>query len=131
MRINLVGQDITLESNADLSTHQYKFVKGVAAVAGGQQCRVDVTGANERMIGILQNKPSAAGLGAVVRIAGRSKLVTDTSAILAGSPLKSAAAGVASLAGTDKDKVGAIALEANGGVAIQVDALIENYDLAV
>lgn len=131
MRIQLVGQDITLESIADLSTHQWKFVKPVAGVAGGQQCRVDVAGANERMIGVLQNKPNAAGLGAVVRIDGRSKLQTDTSAILAGSPLKSGAAGVGVLAGTDKDHVGAIALEANGGVAIILDALLMNFDLAV
>lgn len=131
MRVNLVGQDITLEAGADLSTHQFKFIKVVAAVAGGQQCRADVTGAGERMIGVLQNKPSVAGQGAVIRIAGRSKLQTDTSAILAGSPLKSGALGVGVLAGTDKDKVGAIALEANAGVAIILDALIENYDLAV
>lgn len=44
MRVNLVGQDITLEAGADLSTHQFKFLKGAAAVAGGQLARVDVAG---------------------------------------------------------------------------------------
>ena len=131
MRVNLVGQDITLEAAADLSTHQYKFLKGAAAVAGGQLARVDVAGANERCFGILQNKPNAAGLGAVVRIDGRSKLQTDASAILVGSPVKSGALGVGVLAGTDKDKVGAISLEANASVANILDALICNYDLAV
>jgi hypothetical protein len=80
---------------------------------------------------VLQNKPSAANLGAVVRVSGMTKLSVDTSAILVGSPLKSDAAGLGTLAGTDKDKVGAIALEANGGVAIIIAALICNYDLAV
>jgi hypothetical protein len=131
MRIHMPGMDMTLESAADLSTHQYKFVIGAAAVAGGQQARVNVSGANGRSIGILQNKPSAAGLGAVVRVSGRSKLQTDTSAILVGSPLKAGPAGEGSLAAADKDKVGAIAMEANGGAAIIIDSLIMQYDLAV
>lgn len=125
-RIQHVGQDITLESGADLSTHQFKFVKATAAVAGGQNARVDVTGAGERMIGVLQNKPTV-GLGAVVRVSGRSKLQTDTSAIVVGSPLKSAAGGVAMLAGTAGENVGAISLEATGGVAIIIDALLATY----
>jgi hypothetical protein len=126
MRIQHVGQDITLESGADLSTHQFKFVKPTAGVAGGQQARVDTTGAGERMIGVLQNKPTV-GLGAVVRVGGRSKLQTDTSAIVVGSPLKSGALGVAVLAGTAAENVGAIALEANGSAAVIIDTLIANY----
>ena len=131
MRIHMPGMDMTLEAAADLSTHQFKFVIPAAAVAGGQQCRVNVSGANGRSIGILQNKPTAAGLGAVVRTSGRSKLVTDTSAIIVGSPLKSGATGEGVLAGTDKDKVGGIAMEANGGAAVIIDCLIMPYDLAV
>lgn len=132
MRVNLVGQDITLESAADLSTHQFKFVIGVAGVAGGQQARVNVSGANGRAIGMLQNKPTAAGLGAVVRIAGRSKLVVDgTTPIVAGNPLKSDATGRGVLAGTDKDKVAAIALEPSTVANDIIDALVSIYDLAV
>jgi hypothetical protein len=131
MRIHMPGMDMTLEAAADLSTHQFKFVIPAAAVAGGQQARVNVSGANGRSIGILQNKPGAAGLGAVVRVNGRSKLVTDTSAILVGSPLKSGAAGEGTLAAADKDKVGAISMEATGGAAIIIDTLVVQYDLAV
>lgn len=129
-RIQHVGQDMTLESGADLSTHQFKFVKGVAGVAGGQVARVDVTGANERMIGVLQNKPLVSQ-GAVVRFSGRTKLQCDTSAILVGSPLRSGANGVGTLASADKDKVGGISLEANAGVAIILDCLLMMFDLAV
>lgn len=132
MRVHLPGQDITLEAAGDLSTHQFKFVIGAVAVAGGQQARVNVTGSNNRVIGILQNKPNAAGLGAVVRVSGRSKLVVDGSgtAIAVGSPLKSSS-GVGIVAGTDKDKVGAIALEASTANGDIIDSLIMNYDLAV
>ena len=66
-----------------------------------------------------------------VRVQGRSKLITDTSAIIVGHPLKAGGTGEGSLASADKDKVGAIALEANGGAAVIIDALIMCYDLAV
>ena len=131
MRIHMPGMDMTLEAAADLSTHQFKFVIGAAAVVGGQQARVNVSGANGRSIGILQNKPSAPGLGAVVRVQGRSKLQVDTSAIVVGSPLKSDGTGQGTLAAVDKDKVGAIAMEANGGAAVIIDSLIVCYDLGV
>lgn len=131
MRIHLPGQDMTFDAAADLSSHQFKFVIGAAAAGNSQLARVNLSGANGRVIGVLQNKPSAANLGAVVRVSGMTKLNVDTSAIVVGSPLKSDAGGLGVLAGTDKDKVGAIALEANGGVAIIIAALIMNYDLAV
>lgn len=130
MRINMPGLDATFDAAADLSAKQFKFVIGAALSGNSQLARVDLSGANGRVIGILQNKPTA-GVGAVVRLAGRSKLVVDASAILVGSPLKSDGSGLGALAGTDKDKVGAIALEANGSVSMTIDALIMNYDLAV
>ena len=129
-RIHMPGMDMTLEAAADLSTHQYKFVVGAAAVAGGQQARVNVSGANGRSIGILQNKPNLAGQGAVVRVNGRSKLQVDVSAILVGSPLKSGATGEGTLAAAAGDKVGAIAMEANGAAAVIIDTLIVCYDRA-
>ena len=63
MRIHMPGMDMTLEAAADLSTHQFKFVIGAAAVAGGQLARVNVSGANGRSIGVLQNKPNVGGAG--------------------------------------------------------------------
>lgn len=131
MRIHLPGQDMTFDAAADLSAQQFKFMIGAALSGNSQLARVNVAGANGRTIGILQNKPSAANLGAVVRVSGRSKLTVDTSAILVGSPLKSDGSGNGTLAGTDKDKVGALAMEANGGAAVTIDVLIVHYDLAV
>lgn len=131
MRIHMPGMDATFDAAADLSTHQFKFVIGAALSGNSQLARVTVSTANARVIGVLQNKPNAANLGAVVRLSGRSKLSVDTSAIVVGSPLKSDGSGLGTLAAVDKDKVGAIALEANGGAAVVIDALIMCYDLAV
>lgn len=132
MRIHNPGQDITVESSADLSTHQFKFVIGAALSGNSQQARVALAGANGRAFGVLQNKPSAAGQGAVVRISGVTKLVVDgTSAIAVGGPLKSDASGRGVVAGTDKDKVCAIAMEASSAANDIIAALVCNYDLAV
>jgi len=59
--------DITFKAAADLSAKQYYAVKLSA------DNTVNVSGANERAIGILQNKPDTAGDSAVVRVAGVSK----------------------------------------------------------
>lgn len=134
MRIHLPGQDITFDSAADLSTHQFKFVIGAAAAGTSQLARVNVAGANGRTIGVLQNKPNAANLGAVVRVSGMTKLVVDGTAgggTVVGGPLKSDASGRGVVAATDKDKVGAIALEASTAANDVIAALICNYDLAV
>lgn len=133
MRIHLPGQDITFDAAADLSTHQFKFVIGAAAAGTSQQARVNVSGANGRSLGVLQNKPNAANLGAVVRVSGMTKLVVDGSgnAIAVGNPLKSDGSGQGILANTDKDKVGAIALEASTAAGDIIAALVCQYDLAV
>jgi len=61
--------DLTLSSAADLSSAQYHFVK-LTADTTINLC----TGATDVPVGVLQNKPSAAGRAAVVRCAGVSKL---------------------------------------------------------
>ena len=125
MRIHMPGMDMTLEAAADLSTHQFKFVIGAAAVAGGQQARVNVSGANGRVIGILQNKPNVGGAGsrrARRRVAPSCKSIPAPSS--SAVRCKSDGTGQGTLAAADKDKVGAIAMEANGGAAVIIDTLI-------
>ncbi len=65
------GKQITLEAGASLSSDQYKLV---SLASDGQ---VDVTGATatNTPIGILQNKPSAAGTAAQIMIDGISKAI--------------------------------------------------------
>jgi len=62
----IVGKDLTFEAAADLSTKQYYAVK---LDSNG---RVAVAGAGEPAIGILQNKPTALGRAAQVRVDGVS-----------------------------------------------------------
>lgn len=127
MRIHRPGQDITFDSAADLSTHQYKFVIPAAPAGNSQQARVNVAGAGGRTFGVLQNKPNTANQGAVVRINGTTKLAVDASAILVGSLLKSDGTGQGTLAASGE--IGAIALEANGGAACIIEALIVCYQV--
>ena len=65
--------DVTFEAAGDLSTKQFHFVKLTAANT------VDVCAAlTDVPCGVLQNKPSAAGRPAVVRMLGISKVSADT-----------------------------------------------------
>lgn len=96
--------DITFVcGSVSLATHQYKFVRlhtdGTVLLGG--------TGGVT--IGILQNDP-AVGQAARVRVLGTSKLVASTT-IAVGAIIKSTA-GTGVTAATDKDFIGAIALEA-------------------
>ena len=123
MRIHMPGMDATFDAAADLSTHQHKFVVAAPQSGTSQQCRVNVANATGRTIGILQNKPNAANLGAVVRLSGRSKLVVDgaAGAIVPGDLLIPDAVG-RGIKGTGK--VGAIALEASSAQNDIIDALV-------
>jgi len=124
-RIHRPGHDITLDSAADLSANQFKFVMGAAAVAGSQQARAAVATAGARTIGVVQNKPNAPNLGAVVRIQGTSKLVVDgsTTPIAVGSTLKSDGSGRGIVA-VAADNAGAIALEASTAANDIIEAIV-------
>jgi hypothetical protein len=90
--------DITLLAAADLSTYQYRFVKLTA------DNTVNVCGAGEQAIGILQNKPSAAGKEARVRVFGVSRITNGTAGAIAyGVKVMSAADGKGVASTTDKD----------------------------
>lgn len=60
---------ITREAGADLSSNQYFFV---SVSADGQ---VDATGDGAYAIGVLQNKPAAAGRAAEIAVAGITKVI--------------------------------------------------------
>jgi hypothetical protein len=97
--------DVTFEAAADLSTKQFHFVKLSAANT------VDVcTATTDNPIGILQNKPSAAGRPAVVRLFGMSKVVAS-GIISAGALIATEADAEAGIPATNDPVVGK-ALEA-------------------
>jgi hypothetical protein len=80
--------DISLKAAGDLSAYQYCFVKMSA------DNTVDVCGAGEQAIGVLQNKPTVAGQAARVRVFGVSRISNGTAGAIAyGVKVMSAAAG--------------------------------------
>lgn len=112
------GQQITipgLKAGADLSTHQYKFVK---LNANGQV--VICAAATDVPIGVLQNKPDASGKAAQVCCVGVTKVNSDA-ALTAGNLIGTSADGQADAktAGTDTTEytVGQVIVGSSGAGA--------------
>lgn len=83
--------DVSIEASGDLSTKQYYAVK----VDGNGQ--VAVAGAGEFAVGVLQNKPAAAGRAASVRTLGITRMVA-AGVIAPGAYVASDASGKATTA---------------------------------
>lgn len=105
MATQQVLTEITLPANADLSTKQYFFVKLTNSSGTG---RVALAGDGEFAIGVLQNKPAAAGDTAKVAISGIAK-VEAGGVITAGNPVAVDASGNA-VAASSGDIVVAVAV---------------------
>lgn len=75
------GIDITVPASADLSANQY------LAHEVNSSGQLALNSAITDAVGILQNKPSAAGRGGTLRIAGVSKFTAGTSGVTAGDKL--------------------------------------------
>lgn len=71
---------ITREAGADLSSNQYHFV---SVSADGQ---VDGTGDGEVALGVLKNKPNAAGRAASIQVSGITKVRVGTGGATRGVP---------------------------------------------
>lgn len=81
--------DVSLPVDADLSTKQYYAVKRDATTGN-----VVIASANSKNLGILQNKPSAAGDVAQVRVQGVSLAkITEAGSIVFGNFLTSISGG--------------------------------------
>jgi hypothetical protein len=96
----------TWNAAADLSSAgQYRFVKLASAST------INLAGAGESAIGILQNDP-ASGAGANVMVMGISNVVLGEDSVTVGARLKADASGDAVATTTDTEIYNAIALEA-------------------
>lgn len=125
------NQGLTFVAASDLSLYQYSPVKLAAGTAGGPRCRIDLAGAGERAIGILQTDPTAQK-GGTVMLSGVSRCKVDgTTPIAVGDKLIAGTAGLSVKSSTDKDHVFGIALEASSASGDIIDVLIAIYDLAV
>lgn len=85
------------EAGADLSTHQFKFVK-----LSADRKVIICAAATDVPVGVLQNKPDASGKEALVMVAGRTKVNSDA-ALTIGAQIGTAADGQADIKvpGTD------------------------------
>lgn len=72
MASEVPGLTISLEAAGDLSAKQYHFVKVTAANTAGA-----ATATTDKCIGVLQNKPSAAGRAATVQTSGVTKMIAQ------------------------------------------------------
>lgn len=112
------GIDISLPAAADLSGQQHNFV--LIAADG----RVNVaSAATDDIIGILQNKPAAAGRAARVRVAGVSKLEMGA-AVNEGDRLTSDSSGRGVATTTAANTISAMCLVASGAAGDVVKVLL-------
>ena len=119
------GIDITMEAASDLSAKQYFAVKMSAAD------KVDVAGANEKAIGILQNEPES-GEAALVRITGTSKVKShDGSGIAVGDLLTPDANGKLEEVDADKEWCIAQALEASSADDDVIEAIVRGFTATI
>lgn len=104
--------DETFKANADHTSNQYKFM-----VNSGSDSRVDLAGtAGEKVIGVLQNKPGAAGRAASVRVRGKSRIRAGGT-IVGGGGFQTDASGTAIATTSGSQEVGtAITSVASGGI---------------
>ncbi len=100
------GLVVPFTAEAALSATDYRFVK-----LGTSAQQVNICGAGEQMIGIRRNSP-AINKPVEVVISGIAKLTVGAGGCSKGATLKSGAAGEGIATTTDRDIVGAIALEA-------------------
>ena len=108
---------ISMPAGEDLSGHQFRFM---TVNASGQVVHANAADAK---LGVLQNKPSAAGRGAEVCIGGTSKLIAS-GAINENAYLTSDGDGKAAATTTDNAQVGALALTPAGADGDTIFAMV-------
>lgn len=113
-----------LLAGADLSTHQFKFVQ-FELTAGVGRVQLAAT-AGQRVLGVLQDKPSAAGTPALVAGRGISKVVAG-GPCLAGEYLATTNAGLAVTTSVTGSQRVAQALETATVSGQVIAALIRNF----
>ena len=120
MAVTQEGMDITLPAAGDLSAKQYYAM--IVDTTG----RATTSAALGKVIGILQNKPAAAGRPARLRIAGVSKLVGGA-ALAEQDYVASNAQGFGTAAASLNDEVFSVVLTQTGGSGDVADILIHRF----
>lgn len=112
--------DVSIPAAADLSSNQYRLI--VVDTNG----RGTISAANNKVLGILQNKPAAQDAPARVRIAGISKMVAGE-ALAENDYIASNAQGFGTAAASAADEVCAICIAAVGGSADIADVVLRHF----
>lgn len=113
--------DTTFKAAATLADYQYHAMVLSAANT------VTLAGANAIVIGILQNKPDAAGEAAIVRVCGESKMVAGERIDL-GTMITSKSDGHGERADANAEHCYAIALESGTADGDIVSVLLNHCD---
>lgn len=122
--VTFVGDGISAEAAADLSSLQFRFAK----MSGVKVNKA--TAASDPIIGILQNKAKS-GKTASVKVMGGSKLEVDAGTdIAAGDQLTSDSVGRGIKTTTENNTCGAIALEAATNAGEIISVLIVNFSVS-
>ena len=119
----------SFKAAADLSAKQHYLVK-ISAADTVALC----ADPGDKAIGVLLNKPAAAGRAAQVQLRGVAKVVTDGTAgagIAAGDAVGTDGDGKAIVKSTDKDRIIGHALEASTADGAIISVLLEPGYLAV
>lgn len=117
MAWEIPGFSFTLPAAADLSASQFCFVNADTTAAGS---RAALPSAGGRTIGVLQNKPGAAGIAATIVNTGIVKVRVGTGGVTAGDTVQALADGKITTAVATKYAAG-IALETGvAGVLVPV-----------
>lgn len=110
---NVISNYVSLPASGDLSTKQYYFAD---VDSNGQ---VAVAGAGSTAVGVIQNKPTAAGQGCDVQVMSITPIVCGGS-ITAGAAVKSDGSGLAVAASSGDKALGRILATGASGVTVSM-----------
>ena len=118
---NVIQNFVSLPASGDLSTKQYYF--GYVNSNG----QIAVAGAGSTVQGVIQNKPTAAGVGCDFQVASITPVVCGGT-VTAGNALKSDASGLA-VAASSGDKAVGIALQ-DGAAGVTISMIFQTHTVA-
>jgi len=125
MAVDYGGLDRSFSAAADLSSHQYKFV--VLTTAG---VNINATTTFAHPVGVLQNKPDAAGKAAAVRLSGTSKVYMAGSTLAAPVHISASTSGAGVAATTEFLRVAYVTEGSSGTTGRIVTARLDLPGLA-
>jgi hypothetical protein len=120
MAYEIPGQLITLPASTNMSTYQFRFVTANASKQAA------LNGDGLPSMGVLQNKPTAAGDAATIMINGVSKVAALASTLAAGDLVASSSVGLAVVPAAGDYTLGRVLEGSSGGTGRILTVLLQN-----